>query len=74
MRIIPALAGNTSRQQATDLLAADHPRSRGEYQVTWCHNRLPGGSSPLSRGILGRWSPYASGPRIIPALAGNTGG
>ena len=30
------------------------------------------GSSPLSRGILGGQSPWASLPRIIPALAGNT--
>ena len=71
--IIPALAGNTTTKQATTFRTTDHPRSRGEYLQEPGH--LPGkqGSSPLSRGIPPRPCSSLGGPRIIPALAGNTG-
>ena len=52
-RIIPALAGNTSRASALLRKMTDHPRSRGEYDVLAAASAIPGGSSPLSRGIRG---------------------
>ena len=74
LRIIPALAGNTSAYDTSLVPAADHPRSRGEYLTRGVRAPAPGGSSPLSRGILRLpWELRGSG-RIIPALAGNTRG
>ena len=51
----------------------DHPRSRGEYTLSSDRVSMNCGSSPLSRGI--RHGPQLAWqlPRIIPALAGNTG-
>ena len=70
--IIPALAGNTSREVGSSPRVEDHPRSRGEYVNPSGRDGLLKGSSPLSRGILRR-SAWPTGlPRIIPALAGNT--
>ena len=72
LRIIPALAGNTSSHSSGSSARADHPRSRGEY---WPRAllTLPGqGSSPLSRGIPGCEYPENHRGGIIPALAGNT--
>ena len=71
-RIIPALAGNTSRLAASASTMRDHPRSRGEYLPHSCIPPSGGGSSPLSRGILQRGPLRAFGDGIIPALAGNT--
>ena len=71
-RIIPALAGNTVRENPKNGGARDHPRSRGEYTVLNGRVANSQGSSPLSRGIP---NPAKQGfhiPRIIPALAGNT--
>ena len=72
MRIIPALAGNTSSGFSRAPLKPDHPRSRGEYCQVWTGPNPGLGSSPLSRGIPcgGRHSTPTAG--IIPALAGNT--
>ena len=38
IRIIPALAGNTTGTPARTSCASDHPRSRGEYEILmyWC--------------------------------------
>ena len=72
LRIIPALAGNTSSHSSGSSARADHPRSRGEY---WPRAllTLPGqGSSPLSRGIPFRFKLPGGKKGIIPALAGNT--
>ena len=71
-RIIPALAGNTSRSRSSRPAARDHPRSRGEYWIQRTKSRIFWGSSPLSRGKLGRVALQELAPRIIPALAGNT--
>ena len=51
VRIIPALAGNTTSRAICPRRSSDHPRSRGEYGSGI--RRLDGddGSSPLSRGI-----------------------
>ena len=71
-RIIPALAGNTSRTRGAPRPARDHPRSRGEYSAAVTGAIGSSGSSPLSRGI--RVCDDSSFPAggIIPALAGNT--
>ena len=71
-RIIPALAGNTSRILSIPRCRWDHPRSRGEYSLHWQTVQFGMGSSPLSRGIQRppRQAPHPR--RIIPALAGNT--
>ena len=70
--IIPALAGNTWDASIATSWSPDHPRSRGEYQLLEGAWAWLGGSSPLSRGILGRQHPQLCNQRIIPALAGNT--
>ena len=72
--IIPALAGNTPPWPAAGSPAWDHPRSRGEYALAREAAGKPGGSSPLSRGILAGGVTGGAGYRIIPALAGNTPG
>ena len=70
--IIPALAGNTNSRLSSVSTAADHPRSRGEYDIRGYPDGVHSGSSPLSRGILyHHWMPRKL-RRIIPALAGNT--
>ena len=71
-RIIPALAGNTSLSPFSAEDRADHPRSRGEYWRRTSRSSPMTGSSPLSRGILGRAHPPLVARGIIPALAGNT--
>ena len=52
VRIIPALAGNTTGYAMLPGRLRDHPRSRGEYYWHTGKNKLCIGSSPLSRGIL----------------------
>ena len=71
-RIIPALAGNTPASLRRASRRADHPRSRGEYEVVAGGEVVGEGSSPLSRGILIRVIAGHGRIRIIPALAGNT--
>ncbi len=72
VRIIPALAGNTSATSGPHTAQPDHPRSRGEYCLTGKFPPLILGSSPLSRGILGLEPAHEFERGIIPALAGNT--
>ena len=72
LRIIPALAGNTAVTVLLFRHNKDHPRSRGEYEVTWKNPAFASGSSPLSRGIPGAIPSSGRPVRIIPALAGNT--
>ena len=72
VRIIPALAGNTSYAAPIAAAGQDHPRSRGEYCLGGHGEFLRFGSSPLSRGILQRRDGRRVLSRIIPALAGNT--
>ena len=72
VRIIPALAGNTTEQTRKFSCTVDHPRSRGEYQFTSSRYYSPLGSSPLSRGIPMRQYLIVFEGGIIPALAGNT--
>ena len=70
--IIPALAGNTLSDRPNQLRKPDHPRSRGEYTLSWCLPLPLCGSSPLSRGILSVRRVSSTVIGIIPALAGNT--
>ena len=51
LRIIPALAGNTSAVGWSAASTKDHPRSRGEYYPAPPGRKPCTGSSPLSRGI-----------------------
>ena len=73
VRIIPALAGNTSITKFRIPSSRDHPRSRGEYEVVMPEPSMKLGSSPLSRGIRPARPTRRSRRGIIPALAGNTG-
>ena len=71
-RIIPARAGFTGTLARRSPRHADHPRSRGVYQLNAMKAANYDGSSPLARGlhslhVLGR-EPL----RIIPARAGFT--
>ena len=70
--IIPALAGNTAQNSLVSKMPSDHPRSRGEYSLTFLMRMEKLGSSPLSRGIPGGSIPLPPFSGIIPALAGNT--
>ena len=70
--IIPALAGNTCSRRREAMSRKDHPRSRGEYRLTFTRSSGEDGSSPLSRGIRDSSARVTRSARIIPALAGNT--
>ena len=72
LRIIPALAGNTTPARYAHSSWPDHPRSRGEYSCPSQHPEGRLGSSPLSRGIQRYIVADNDEARIIPALAGNT--
>ena len=71
-RIIPARAGFTGQRWARRRPAGDHPRSRGVYDDGQCDTLAEEGSSPLARGLRGRWRRRVPAPRIIPARAGFT--
>ena len=51
-RIIPAYAGSTFISSIAVLLERDHPRIRGEHEMTLHKNGLVVGSSPHTRGAL----------------------
>ena len=72
MRIIPAFAGNTSRNRAEAAMIEDHPRIRGEHHFLQNILECDTGSSPHSRGTLQCQKITRSAHRIIPAFAGNT--
>ena len=71
--IIPARAGFTGFASRLVCVHTDHPRSRGVYTSLRGPEGLPGGSSPLARGLRRkpRCSTFVRG--IIPARAGFTG-
>ena len=50
IRFIPAGAGNTTSRAAPRLVAAVHPRWRGEHYQHQKRKKVPDGSSPLARG------------------------
>ena len=71
--IIPARAGFTTVGKGDRVSPGDHPRSRGVYKNQASVPALPGGSSPLARGLPSSPRTTSTPPRIIPARAGFTG-
>ena len=71
-RITPACAGNTGHEMQLNSHYLDHPRLRGEYQVTPSMLFADLGSPPLARGILQSVAATYLSVRITPACAGNT--
>ena len=71
-RIIPAYAGSTPRRRLQSRMRADHPRIRGEHNMSSPIGGLMGGSSPHTRGARSVVVGGAGGGRIIPAYAGST--
>ena len=71
-RFIPARAGNTPFVPPRSLVLSVHPRTCGEYLVSFkrCGHTI--GSSPHVRGILYTLLAQEQGKRFIPARAGNT--
>ena len=72
-RIIPARAGFTPLPCTKDMVGADHPRSRGVYNISLSLFLLRIGSSPLARGLQKGCHHEILIPGIIPARAGFTG-
>ena len=70
--IIPARAGFTRVGTSASAAGSDHPRSRGVYATTPSTTTWKAGSSPLARGLLGRYGGAEREDRIIPARAGFT--
>ena len=70
--IIPARAGFTSTSKGRPALSADHPRSRGVYEMNFSVVTLMDGSSPLARGLRLLRTAGHNETRIIPARAGFT--
>ena len=73
-RIIPAYAGSTTSLLTEVVLAADHPRIRGEHGNCLVRGCACRGSSPHTRGALARLCRVLEIEGIIPAYAGSTRG
>ena len=71
-RFIPARAGNTASRPRRPGRSPVHPRSRGEHLELDGSRVGSPGSSPLARGTQILRQSTHSGPRFIPARAGNT--
>ena len=72
LRIIPARAGFTGRDNLVQRPAQDHPRSRGVYGFLRAARLAVAGSSPLARGLRPGLLGGRAGRWIIPARAGFT--
>ncbi len=70
-RIIPACAGNAFTLNSTHFIAPDHPRMRGERELSARISAASCGSSPHARGTRARDDAGCGQGRIIPACAGN---
>ena len=70
--LIPARAGNTTRQSRPGGAHRAHPRSRGEHPILVLISSRRAGSSPLARGTPGFISIKHDATGLIPARAGNT--
>ena len=70
--LIPAFAGNTTRQQQKDTHSRAHPRIRGEHVAIGVRSVIGEGSSPHSRGTHNGFVRYLADEGLIPAFAGNT--
>ena len=71
-RFTPAHAGNTLPHLPDRRLSQVHPRSRGEYSLSFYEWGCLQGSPPLTRGILHRKHKEPEAVRFTPAHAGNT--
>ena len=71
-RLIPAHAGKTSKEDASDGDIQAHPRSRGENRTTARLAPSALGSSPLTRGKPTACVEVQAMTRLIPAHAGKT--
>ena len=71
-RLIPAHAGKTTLTISHSVLRTAHPRSRGENQDDSAPVDNVPGSSPLTRGKLGRRRRSSAAAGLIPAHAGKT--
>ena len=70
--IIPAYAGSTISRRPCGPEDWDHPRIRGEHQLTTQATQAATGSSPHTRGARSRLPSGLWCVRIIPAYAGST--
>ena len=70
--IIPACAGSTRRGTRCSGTSRDHPRMRGEHNLTNASALRGPGSSPHARGAQVRVRLLAARAGIIPACAGST--
>ena len=70
--LIPTHAGKTFRASCARMAAAAHPHSRGENGQDGHDEGAPAGSSPLTRGKLGRRQRSRSHRGLIPTHAGKT--
>ena len=71
-RIIPAYAGSTARPSTSSAAFADHPRIRGEHDVSHITPLALDGSSPHTRGAPLICITDDPDVGIIPAYAGST--
>ena len=71
--IIPAYAGSTCTITKSSVVAADHPRIRGEHAALDVEGLAALGSSPHTRGAHRHRPARRHGGGIIPAYAGSTG-
>ena len=70
--ITPAYAGNTLNGVTKCVIWRDHPRLRGEHDLSIKLLPLYGGSPPLTRGTLIDGAKGLASFGITPAYAGNT--
>ena len=71
-RFIPAYAGNSALACSRRARRSVHPRLRGELRFSASRLSRENGSSPLTRGTLGRFPGTSQSDRFIPAYAGNS--
>ena len=71
-RFIPAGAGNTPKEIASQLNLPVYPRWRGEHEAISKTPAIAAGLSPLARGTPGVERQMTEKERFIPAGAGNT--
>ena len=70
--MIPAYAGSTRHDYLRPHAEQDHPRIRGEHDVSRTYTKSETGSSPHTRGALVELRLDAVQEGIIPAYAGST--
>ena len=71
-RLIPVYAGSTANVALKKPQMTAHPRLRGEHHMLYSPLSVPSGSSPSTRGALGRPGRLRNHLRLIPVYAGST--